>query len=179
MVRHRGVACQRADHQSAVGSGFDLCERKSVDVHQLVWPLDVELHQIDRASCRRRRSGHPHTAVPSSTWLRPARPDLRWSVGCTGRSALLSSCERDQADLCAAACLHCGDDVRVCAAAADISIHCLLHVIIRWPDRLGQHRDRRHNLTRSAVAALVSVVLHEGCLHGMKMFPAGRCPRSS
>ena len=69
----------------------------------------------------------------------------------------------------AADCLHSGDDVRICAAAADVSIHGLLDVVVRWPDRFGHHRHSRHDLTRGAVAALIAVVLDEGGLHGMQM----------
>ena len=45
--RKIGVAHQRADAQAAVGRGFDLVERKSVDVDQVRRGLDLELHQIE------------------------------------------------------------------------------------------------------------------------------------
>lgn len=61
------------------------------------------------------------------------------------------------------------DDVRVGAAATDVAVHCLLDVGVRGADVLPENRDGGHDLARSAVSALVAVVLNEGSLHGMKV----------
>ena len=76
------------------------------------------------------------------------------------------------------------DDVRVGAAAADVAAHAFAHFVGGQPrprrevggDMAGnarldlvEHRDRRADLARRAVAALVAVVLDEGGLHRVQL----------
>src|ERR1700704_3158305 len=46
--REIAVANQRADPQAAVGGFFDLVERQSVDIDQLRWRLDLQLHKVEQ-----------------------------------------------------------------------------------------------------------------------------------
>ena len=90
-----GVAHQRADAQPSLGGRFDLVERQPVDVDQMRWCLDLELHQVeqvgaagnelgtlDASGCRRSLGGRvralvsegfhaflPATSVIASTML--------------------------------------------------------------------------------------------------------------
>src|ERR1700733_7372270 len=61
------------------------------------------------------------------------------------------------------------DNVRIRAAPANIAIHALLHVVICRPAWLFQQRNRRHDLPRRAVAALIPIVFDERRLHRMHM----------
>src|SRR5437764_11283687 len=61
-----------------------------------------------------------------------------------------------------------GDDAVISAAATDVAAHALAHAESRRTTFL-QQSDRRHNLSRCAVAALEAVVLDEGCLNGMQL----------
>ena len=65
--------------------------------------------------------------------------------------------------------LHGRDDVGVSAAAADVAVHGLLDVVIGGADGFFEESDGRHDLAGGTVAALVSVVLDEGSLHGVKI----------
>src|SRR5690349_7621488 len=65
--------------------------------------------------------------------------------------------------------LHRGDDPRIRATAADVAAHRLTDVVVTRPPRLVEHRDRRHDLTRRAVAALEAVVGDEGLLHRVQL----------
>ena len=60
-------------------------------------------------------------------------------------------------------------DVRIGAAAADVSIHALLDVFIAGSTWLLQQSDSRHNLSGGAVAALKTIMLDESSLRGMEM----------
>src|SRR3984893_4604807 len=77
-----------------------------------------------------------------------------------------------------------GNDVWVSGAPADIAAHALRDLRIgqswrcrdvsrriTWPACLvlGQHRDRRANLTRGAIAALQSVMAHKCGLHRVEI----------
>ena len=159
-----------ANDQTAVGAGLDAIERENINVNNLAWALDVELHEIDERStsgdeadlsallgCHRfggclyslidggglREGEGIHVSTPVGSLLR-------------GLGAV--------ADL-----LNGRDDVRVGTAATYVAVHRLLDVGIRGPDVLFEHRDGGHDLARGAVATLVAVVLNEGDLHGMEM----------
>ena len=58
-----------------------------------------------------------------------------------------------------------GHDVGIGPAAADVAAHQLLHVRVVGTAGLLEQRDRRHDLARRAVAALVAVAGHERRLH--------------
>src|ERR1700730_12435235 len=77
-----------------------------------------------------------------------------------------------------------GNNVRVSGAPADIAAHTLRDLRIgqsrrcrdvsrriAWPACLvlGQHRDRRANLTGGAIAALQSIMAHKCSLHRMEI----------
>src|SRR5271156_612803 len=43
-----GVTNQGTDFQAAVGKFFDLVEWQAIDIHDLGWPLDIQLHEIEQ-----------------------------------------------------------------------------------------------------------------------------------
>ena len=60
-----------------------------------------------------------------------------------------------------------GHDVRIRAATADIAAHELLHLRVLRSARFFQERDRRHDLSGRAIAALIGIASHERSLHRM------------
>lgn len=62
------------------------------------------------------------------------------------------------------------EDVYVSTAPADVAAHLFANVIVSFGVSFCQQCDRRHNLTWSAVAALKTIVVDEGSLHGMQFF---------
>jgi hypothetical protein len=69
---------------------------------------------------------------------------------------------------CAADAAHRGHDIRIGAAAANISAHTLAYRVIILAARLFQQRRRGHDLPGRAIAALKSVVLQESRLYWVK-----------
>ena len=67
--------------------------------------------------------------------------------------------------------LNGGQDVGICAAAADVAAHGFADIGVGPSAGFFQQSDGRHNLAGGAIAALETVVFDEGGLHGMK--PAG------
>jgi len=61
------------------------------------------------------------------------------------------------------------DDPGVGAAAAQISAHALADILVIRSARFAQERDRGHQLTGGAVAALKRIVFDEGLLHRMQL----------
>ena len=61
------------------------------------------------------------------------------------------------------------DDVGIGATATDIPVHGLLDILIRRADGFLEQSDRRHDLAGGTVAALITIVLDEGSLHGVKV----------
>jgi len=170
MMSDIGVAGEGSNDQTAFGAGLDVIERKNINVDNLTWTLDVELHEIDQRcapgdeadvspllGCRR-LGGSLYSLIDGG--------GLREGEGIHG-STPVGSLLRGLgavADL-----LNGRDDVRVGTAATYVAVHRLLDVGIRGPDVLFEHRDGGHDLARGAVATLVAVVLNEGDLHGMEM----------
>src|SRR5207249_3500316 len=64
--------------------------------------------------------------------------------------------------------LNSRDDVRVRAAAAQVSAHLLPHVVVARSARFVEQGCRRHDLAGCAVSALEGIVLDEGFLHRME-----------
>src|SRR5438093_9990622 len=60
------------------------------------------------------------------------------------------------------------DDVRVRAAAAQVSAHLLPHVVVARSARFVEQGGCRHDLTGCAVSALEGIVLDEGFLDRMQ-----------
>jgi hypothetical protein len=60
-------------------------------------------------------------------------------------------------------------NVSISAAPADITAHQFFHIIISGTTRLIQQGYRRHDLTGSAITALVSVLFNKCCLHWVKL----------
>jgi hypothetical protein len=65
--------------------------------------------------------------------------------------------------------LHRRDNIRVCAAPADIAAHTFADIVVIRPARFFHQRSRRHHLSRRAVTALKSVMLQKRCLHRMQL----------
>src|SRR5208282_4786304 len=61
------------------------------------------------------------------------------------------------------------NNVAVSAASTDISAHQLLHIGICGTTRLLEQGHRRHDLSRGAVTALVTVMLHKCSLNRVKV----------
>src|SRR3984885_9198903 len=61
------------------------------------------------------------------------------------------------------------DDVGVGSAAADVAAHQLLYVSVGGAALLLEKGDGGHDLARGTVTALVAVVFHERCLHGVQV----------
>src|ERR1051325_6134151 len=61
--------------------------------------------------------------------------------------------------------LNSRDDVRVRAAAAEISAHLLPYVVVARPARFVQQGGRRHDLAGRAVPTLEGILLDEGFLY--------------
>src|ERR1700728_220948 len=61
------------------------------------------------------------------------------------------------------------DYVGVGAATADVAVHRLLDVGVSGTHVLLEDCDGGHDLTGGAVTTLVTVVLNECCLHGVKV----------
>src|SRR5882757_10009100 len=61
------------------------------------------------------------------------------------------------------------DDIGVSSAAAYVAAHQLLDIRVGRTALLLEKGDRRHDLARGTVAALVSVVFHKRRLHGMQV----------
>jgi hypothetical protein len=61
------------------------------------------------------------------------------------------------------------NDVGVSAAAADVAAHQFSYFGVARTARLFEQSDGGHDLTGSAIAALVAIVLNEGGLHGVKI----------
>src|SRR5260370_693930 len=59
------------------------------------------------------------------------------------------------------------NDIGIGAAAADVAAHQLLDRSVLGTTWFLQQRDRGHDLTRSAIAALISVMGEKRLLHGM------------
>src|SRR5262245_3338727 len=66
-----------------------------------------------------------------------------------------------------------GDDVRVSAAAADVAAHLLPHLVVAPGPALVEQRDRAHDLSRGAVAALERIVGDERGLHRVEFVAPG------
>src|SRR3954469_22127566 len=66
--------------------------------------------------------------------------------------------------------LNRSDNVRISAAPADIAAHELLHLAVLRSAGFFQQSHCRHDLTRGAIAALVSVTLHKRLLNRMQVF---------
>ena len=136
-----------ANDQTAVGAGLDAIERENINVNNLAWALDVELHEIDERStsgdeadlsallgCH--RFGGCLYSLIDGGGLREGEA----IHGSTPGGSLLRS-SGAMADL-----LDRGDDVRVGAATTDVAVHRLLDVRIRGSDVLLEHRDSGHDL---------------------------------
>src|ERR1700722_19616345 len=50
MTRNIGVTGKSSDDKAAIGAGLDAIERKNVNVDDLAWALDVELHEVNQRS---------------------------------------------------------------------------------------------------------------------------------
>ena len=150
------------------GVGSIRSSGKPVDVDHARGPLDVELHQVDQ---RRAAGEEPHVRALLCRGRRGRGGDRRSRVrGPNESEGLMASAPgvddsraRRSADL-----LHRRDDVQVGAAPADVAAHQLLDVRVVGAARLLQERDRRHDLARRAVAALVRVARDERGLHRMQ-----------
>src|ERR1700730_16947947 len=59
-------------------------------------------------------------------------------------------------------------NANVAAAAADVSIHRCINILVRWLRSFGQQRNRGHHLSSLAVAALRHVKLGPRNLHRMR-----------
>src|SRR5437016_5428403 len=64
--------------------------------------------------------------------------------------------------------LNSRDDVRVRAAAAQVSAHLLPHISVARPARFVEQCCRRHDLSGCAVSALEGIVLDERLLYRME-----------
>src|SRR6202011_4819992 len=64
--------------------------------------------------------------------------------------------------------LDCVDDVRVSAASAQVAGHEFSNLAVRTGVTFVDTGDSRHDLTRSAIAALEPVTFNEGRLHRMQ-----------
>src|SRR6202043_3567841 len=51
--RQVGVAYQRSDAQPAVRGGFNLVEAEAVDIDEMLWRFDLELHQVEQVGAAR------------------------------------------------------------------------------------------------------------------------------
>src|SRR5215472_14839611 len=65
--------------------------------------------------------------------------------------------------------LHGRYDAGISAAPANVAAHALTHVLVGGSAAFSEQRDRRHDLTGRAVAALERVVFDERLLHGMEL----------
>lgn len=143
-----GVTGQGPDDQAAVGAGLDTIKRKNINVDDLMWTLDVELHEIDQRSAPgdeadlsallgcRGLGGSLYSLIDGG-WLREGEA-IHVS---TPDGFLLRGLGAAMADL-----LDGRDDVRVGAATTDVAVHRLLDVRICGSDVLFEHRDGGHDL---------------------------------
>src|SRR6267143_730596 len=142
MVRQIRIAHGRPDLQPPVRKRLDLVERQAVDVDDMLRPLDVQLHQVEKRRPARYKSG-----------VRPrSRSDGAERVF---RSAKL---ERLHGLRLAADFLDGGDDAGVRPATADVAAHAFADISIVRPAGLLEQRDRRHDLAGGAIAALIGIV---------------------
>src|SRR5260370_10947069 len=81
---------------------------------------------------------------------------------------------RTKSNGCIAGLLRRFDDAEVAAAAADVAAHPLTDVVIRFHVAFANQRHRGADLSRSAVAALESVVADEGRLDRLQASIAGQ-----
>src|SRR5437764_6274280 len=70
--------------------------------------------------------------------------------------------------------LNRSDNAGIGAAAADIAAHTLAHIVVVRAAGFAKERDRGHNLSGGAVAALESVMIDEGLLHRMETIVLGK-----
>jgi hypothetical protein len=147
MMSNIGVAGEGADDQAAIGAGLDAIERKNINVDDLTWPLDVELHEIDQRSAPgdeaylgsllgRPGFGSSLNSLSDSGGLRESKA----FHGSTPIGSLLCGLGA-MADL-----LDGRDDVRVGAATTDVAVHRLFDVRIRGSDVFFEHRNGGHDL---------------------------------
>src|SRR6266851_2730990 len=162
-----GVTGKRADDESAGWSGFDFVEGKAVDVDDLPGPLDIKFHEVDER-------GAAGDEADFSTLLGGGGFAPRLNSLVDGGSAVELECIHGNLLPCLwlglfTRVLYRRDDVRVSATATDVAVHRLLDVVIGRPDGLLEECNGGHDLAGGTVTALVTVVLDEGCLHGMKV----------
>src|SRR5262245_1761760 len=120
-------------------------------------------------STNRSGSSTPSLSI-RSTWVVPPARYCACGSSLTNATADATSSARMYSNACitARSIADGGDDVRVCAAAADVTAHEFADLLVGARTSLSQQRDRRHDLARRAKAALKPIVTDERLLHAVQ-----------
>src|SRR5580704_7583972 len=164
------IANHSANFQSAIGCGFDLGERQGIDIHNFLWGLDIQFHQINQRSPTRDKFCFGLRAYC-----------LKRGFYCVGLAELegfhgVTSVTKSRNVLLRAAsgALNRSNNVVVSTAAADISAHTLAHCSIVLAARFFQQRRGGHDLAGGAITALKTVMLQKSGLDGMQFTILGQ-----